>query len=79
AKVAVLVESPVGKVYILGEDLIDDWNIPAKTGSEEMKKNLVMEDDNDSMMINNSHQPMFDSDLSLDMSWPLFTIHDINN
>nr|GFD10457.1 hypothetical protein [Tanacetum cinerariifolium] len=32
-------------------------------GSEEMKKNLVMEDDHDSMMINNS-QPMFDSDMS---------------
>nr|GFB93788.1 hypothetical protein [Tanacetum cinerariifolium] len=126
AKVAVLVKSPGGKVYMLGEDLIDDWygndvvetgqptiefnkcygdvsqelavdnssnseqesnirqleemkkdavdelkmnnNILEKLGSEEKKKNLVMEDDNDLMMINNS-QPMFDSDLSLDMSW----------
>nr|GFA42075.1 nicalin-1-like isoform X1 [Tanacetum cinerariifolium] len=36
-------------------------NIPAKMGSEEMKKNLVVEDDNDSMMINNS-QAVLDSD-----------------
>nr|GFB42128.1 hypothetical protein [Tanacetum cinerariifolium] len=125
AKVDVLVKSPGGKVYMLGEDLIDDWygnndvvetgqptnefnecygdvsavdnssnseqesnigqleemkkvavdelkmnsNIPEKLGSEEMKKNPVMEDDNESMMINNSHHPMFDLDLSLDMSW----------
>nr|GEW33444.1 nicalin isoform X1 [Tanacetum cinerariifolium] len=86
AKVAVLVESPGGKVYMLGEDLIDDCygndvvetgqlemkkdavdelkmnsNIPEKLGSEEMKKNLVMEDDNDSMIINNT-QAVLDSD-----------------
>nr|GEV32937.1 hypothetical protein [Tanacetum cinerariifolium] len=74
------------------KDAVDELkmnnNIPKKLGSEEMKKNLVMEDDNDSMMmvlysdemkknvvndliINNS-QPMFDSDLSLDMSWSDF-------
>nr|GFB36534.1 putative nucleotidyltransferase, ribonuclease H [Tanacetum cinerariifolium] len=112
AKVGVLVKSHGGKVYMLGEDLIDDWygndvvetgqlgfptnefnecygnvsqevavenssnseqesnirqleemkkdavdelkmnsNIPEKLGSEEMKKNLVMEDDNYSMMM----------------------------
>nr|GEZ43736.1 hypothetical protein [Tanacetum cinerariifolium] len=36
-------------------------NIPAKMGSEEMKKNVVVEDDNDSMMIDNS-QAVLDSD-----------------
>nr|GFB88263.1 hypothetical protein [Tanacetum cinerariifolium] len=140
AKVAVLVKSAGGKVYILGEDLIDDWylnngndivetgqlgfptnefnecygdvsqelavdnssnseqesnigqleemkkdavdelkmnnNILEKLGSEEMKKNLVMEDDNDSMMINNNSDlswldlDTFDvSWLDSDMSW----------
>nr|GEX13259.1 hypothetical protein [Tanacetum cinerariifolium] len=53
AKVAVLVKSPGGKVYMLDSD--------------EMKKNVV----ND-LMINNS-QPMFDSDLSLDMGWNIPT------
>nr|GEW95171.1 hypothetical protein CTI12_AA172970 [Tanacetum cinerariifolium] len=67
-------------------------NIPANMGSEEMKKNVVVEDDNDSMIIDNSQavldsdemkknvvnepndlminnsRPMFDSDLSLNMS-----------
>ncbi|GJR29437.1 transcription factor, MADS-box [Tanacetum coccineum] len=135
AKVAILVESPGGKVYVYGDDLIDWYlnngndvvetgqlgfprnefdqcyadvsqelvvdnsssnseeesnigqleeysssleemkkdavtrtdelkmnsNIPEKLGSEEMKKNVVMEDDNDSTIINNS-QAVLDSD-----------------
>nr|GFC78258.1 hypothetical protein [Tanacetum cinerariifolium] len=82
-------ESNIGQLEEMKKDAVDELkmnnNIPEKLGSEEMKKNLVMEDDNDSMMmvldsnemkknvvndlmINNSHS-MFDSDLSLDMSW----------
>nr|GEW82306.1 hypothetical protein [Tanacetum cinerariifolium]GEZ69831.1 hypothetical protein [Tanacetum cinerariifolium] len=88
AKVAVLVKSPGGKVYMLGEDLINDvvetgqptnefnecyGDVSAVDNSsnneqesnigqlEEMKKNLVVEDDNDSMIINNT-QAVLDSD-----------------
>nr|GFA41402.1 hypothetical protein [Tanacetum cinerariifolium] len=65
-------ESNIGQLEEMKKDAVDELkmnsNILEKFGSEEMKKNLVMEDDNDSIMINNS-QPMFDSDLSLDMSW----------
>nr|GFB37370.1 hypothetical protein CTI12_AA172970 [Tanacetum cinerariifolium] len=73
-------------------------NTQAVLDSDEMKKNLVVEDDNESMIINNTQAvldsdemkknvvneandlmtiPMLDSDLSIDMSWPLFTIHDV--
>nr|GEZ00697.1 hypothetical protein [Tanacetum cinerariifolium] len=65
-------ESNIGQLEEMKKDVVDELkmnnNILEKLGSEEMKKNLVMEDDNDSMMINNS-QPMFDLDLSLDMSY----------
>nr|GFD49336.1 agamous-like MADS-box protein AGL62 [Tanacetum cinerariifolium] len=46
AKVAVLVKSASGKVYILGEDLIDDCNSEQESNIgklEEMKKDAVDE------------------------------------